>query len=157
MALYLVQHGKNLPKEIDPDKGLSPEGVSEVKETAGVAARHGLKINAVRHSGKKRAHQTAEIYAQTLGGDIPVEKSDGLGPLDDVTAYASGIKDDEDVMLVGHLPFMEKMASYLITGNPEKPVLKFQKGGVVCLKKDADADAWVIGGALFPNPGECFQ
>jgi phosphohistidine phosphatase SixA len=28
MAVYLVQHGRSQPKEIDPDQGLSPEGTA---------------------------------------------------------------------------------------------------------------------------------
>jgi len=37
MALYLVQHGKSLPKDVDPDQGLSDEGKSEVQRIVGVA------------------------------------------------------------------------------------------------------------------------
>jgi phosphohistidine phosphatase len=29
MALYLVQHGKSLPKDQDPDQGLSEDGTTE--------------------------------------------------------------------------------------------------------------------------------
>ncbi|MCJ7772188.1 MAG: hypothetical protein MUP22_03525, partial [Desulfobacterales bacterium] len=42
----------------------------------------------------------------------------------------------EDVMLVEHLPFMERLTAYLITGSFEKPVFKFQNIGIVCLDKD---------------------
>jgi len=35
-----------------------------------------------------------------------------------------------DVMLVGHLPFMERMTAYLITGSFEKPVFKLRGRGV---------------------------
>jgi len=31
MALYLVQHGKSLPKDKDPQKGLSEEGIIETR------------------------------------------------------------------------------------------------------------------------------
>ena len=34
MAVLLVQHGKNLPKEIDPERGLSDEGRMEVERIA---------------------------------------------------------------------------------------------------------------------------
>jgi phosphohistidine phosphatase SixA len=29
-ALYLVQHGKSLPEETDPEPGLSKEGIAEI-------------------------------------------------------------------------------------------------------------------------------
>ena len=38
MAIYLVQHGQCLSKQVDPQKGLSEEGADTVKRIAGVAA-----------------------------------------------------------------------------------------------------------------------
>ena len=40
MALYLVQHGQSLPKEVDPDQGLSEKGVAETERIAGVAKNY---------------------------------------------------------------------------------------------------------------------
>ncbi|MDY0041414.1 MAG: histidine phosphatase family protein, partial [Desulforhabdus sp.] len=88
MALYLVQHGKSLPKEKDPDKGLSPEGISEVQRIAGVAGGDGVKVAIIKHSGKKRARQTAEILADTLHAAGGLHATSGLDPLDDVTKIA---------------------------------------------------------------------
>jgi phosphohistidine phosphatase len=56
-------------------------------------------------------------------------------------------------MLVGHLPFMERMTAFLITGSIDKPVFKFQNSGIVCLDKDPEAKAWVIRWALMPKIG----
>jgi phosphohistidine phosphatase SixA len=39
MALLLVRHAKNLPKDKDPAKGLSEEGISEVEHIAGLAKK----------------------------------------------------------------------------------------------------------------------
>jgi hypothetical protein len=66
MGLYLVQHGKSLPKEEDPDKGLSSEGTKEVERIAQMAKEHGVRVSSIKHSGKKRARQTAEILAAGL-------------------------------------------------------------------------------------------
>jgi phosphohistidine phosphatase len=56
-------------------------------------------------------------------------------------------------MLVGHLPFMERLTSFLITGSIDKPVFKFQNSGIVCLDKDPEPQAWVIRWALMPKIG----
>ena len=53
MALYLVQHGKSLPKDIDPDQGISETGRAEVERIAAVAANYGIRIARIAHSGKK--------------------------------------------------------------------------------------------------------
>ena len=52
MTLYLVQHGKSLPKDIDPDRGLSEEGITETERIAGVAKGYGVAVSLIRHSSK---------------------------------------------------------------------------------------------------------
>jgi len=54
---------------------------------------------------------------------------------------------------VGHLPFMERLTAYLITGSMERPVFKFQNSGIVCLDKPPNIMAWVIKWALMPHIG----
>jgi len=125
MALYLVQHGKNLPEESDPEKGLSEEGISEVRRIAEVAAGYGCKIGKISHSGKKRARQTAEIFESYLKPKSGVVEIGGINPLDDVVAFSGNLSVEDDVMVVGHLPFMARLASYLIIGSVEPPVFKF--------------------------------
>jgi len=153
MALYLVQHGKSLPKDVDPDQGLSPDGAAETRRIAAVAADYGVKVARIRHSGKTRARQTAEIFAAILKPAGGMEQAGGLNPLDDVSAVAAGIDADADVMLIGHLPFMERMAAWLVAGSVQKPVFKFQNSGIVCLDKNPQTDSWVIVWSLMPKIG----
>lgn len=152
MALYLVQHGKSLSKEQDPEQGLSREGFADVNRIAGVAAGYGVRPAAIEHSGKKRARQTAEIFAEALlGKKDRIEPISGIGPLDDVTAVANTLKTSDNLMLVGHLPFMERLAGLFIAGSAERLVFKFQNGGIVCLDKSPDARWWFIKWALMPS------
>jgi phosphohistidine phosphatase len=153
MALLLVQHGKSLPKDKDPAKGLSEEGILEVEHIAGIAKRYGVNVQRIMHSGKKRALQTAEIFASALKPGGGIQEIEGINPLDDVVVFADRIKSSENLMLVGHLPFMERLTSHLITGSIEKPVFKFQNGGILCMDKDPGAQVWFIKWALMPNFG----
>ena len=153
MALYLIQHGKSLPKDEDPDQGLSAEGISETERMARMAKDYDIAVSQIRHSVKTRARQTAEIFAGALSPKEGIEEVSGIKPMDDVTAYAASIDAAEDTMLVGHLPFMERMAAFLITGSIEKPVIKFQNSGIVCLDKDPDTQTWVIRWTLMPKIG----
>ena len=153
MALYLVQHGKSLPKDVDPDQGLSDEGIAETKRIADVARGYQVNVSLIKQSGKTRARQTAEIFASALNPPQGVAEVGGLKPLDDVAAFAADIDAAADTMLVGHLPFMERMAAYLITGSADKPVFKFQNSGIVCLEKDPAAGNWVIVWTLMPHIG----
>jgi phosphohistidine phosphatase len=153
MALYLVQHGKSLPKDVDPEQGLSDEGIAETKRIADVAGSYKVDVSLIRQSGKKRARQTAEILAEALKPAAGVAEVSGLKPLDDVAAAAAEIDAAANTMLVGHLPFMERMASFLVTGKAEKPIFKFQNSGIVCLEKDPQSGSWLIVWTLMPSIG----
>ena len=151
MALFLVQHGRSLPKDIDPDQGLSPEGMEEVEKIAQAAKGYGVKVTRIIHSGKKRALQTADIFASYLEPESGVLEKGGLKPMDDVSDWADRVKTDDNLMLVGHLPFMEKLTSLLIAGYTDTTVFKFQNGGIVCLDAVPDSESWFIKWALVPN------
>lgn len=153
MALFLVQHGKSLPKNEDPKKGLSKEGIAETKRIAEVAKGYNIHVSGITHSGKTRARQTAEIIASVLEPEGGIQESSGLNPMDDVTAFADKIDSTANCMLVGHLPFMERMTAFLITGSIERPVFKFQNSGIVCLDKYPTTPFWVIKWTLMPNIG----
>jgi len=153
MTLYLVQHGKSLPKEADPERGLSAEGIAEVRRIAEVAAGYGCKVGRIAHSGKKRARQTAEIFSSCLKPEKGVEAMAGIDPLDEVAAISGKFSAEDHLMLVGHLPFMERLTSYLIIGATDPPLFKFQNGGIVCLDRPPDTGRWVIKWALMPHIG----
>jgi len=153
MALYLVQHGKNLQKEMDIRKGLSEEGIADVKRIADVARQYGIKVSKILHSGKTRARQTAQIFASLLNVQSEIEEIEGIKPLDDVVKIAEKIDVSQNIMLVGHLPFMEKLTSYLVVGSDEKAIFKFQNGGIVCLDKESDSQSWIIKWTLMPDIG----
>ena len=76
---------------------------------AAVAQGYGVQVGSIVHSGKKRARQTAEIFGAALSPAGGVKQMDGLKPLDDVTAVARNLRSDRGLMMVGHLPFMERL------------------------------------------------
>jgi len=53
-------------------------------------------------------------------------------------------------MLVGHLPFLDRLTNLLVTGDAERSVVRFQMGGIVCLvREDQDwAVSWMVTPAL---------
>ena len=151
MSLYLVQHGRSLPKEVDPDQGLSKAGKSDTARIATVAQGYNIRVAAIRHSGKTRARQTAKIMASYLNPTVIPEETAGLKPLDDVALFSRSLSAQDDLMIVGHLPFLERLVSYLITGSADTTVFKFQNAGIVCLDKEPEKESWVIKWALMPE------
>ena len=151
MAVYLVQHGKSLSKEKDPAKGLSDTGRQETMKIADVALMYQVPVSKIMHSGKTRADQTARIFRDILNKDAPLEQADGIGPIDDVTDLGARIDPASNMMIVGHLPYMERLVSFLTAGNPELQVIRFQNSGIVCL--DHDETGWFIKWTLNPQIG----
>jgi phosphohistidine phosphatase len=151
MALYIVQHGQSLTKDLDPEKGLSPQGIGEVEKIAGVAQNYGVTVTRIQHSGKKRARQTAELIAAILKPENGLQEVAGIKPLDDVAAFASRVDYSADTMVVGHLPFLERLTSFLITGQQSPIVFKLQNGGILCLDQMANSDTPAIKWALMPR------
>ena len=147
MKLYLVQHGLALDKSIDADRPLSEKGRQEVLAMALWLQKTGINVEQIYHSGKTRAQQTAEIYASKLSASN-TQVLKGIKPNDDVSAIASSInKLDTDTMIVGHLPFMQRMVSSLLTGTEEMNC-HYQPGSVVCLNKE---DSWSLEWMLRPD------
>jgi len=149
MALYLVRHGRYVSSDQDPEKRLSTYGKKEIKDVADQINKYHPAVDCIKHSGKKRAMQTAQILATELKGDITIQEIDGISPNDDVIRFADRISNDKNEMLVGHLPFLERLISYLITGSPDKKVLDFSNGTTVCL--DLEFKDWVIKWAVLPG------
>jgi len=138
-------------KAENPARSLTDDGIADVRRIAGVAAGYGVRVARIVHSGKTRARQTAELMAEALEPPEGVEAMDGLAPMDDVAAFADSIQGRGNVMVVGHLPFLSRLASHLVTGRAEKPIFQFQNGGIVCLTRMPETGAWVIKWALMPD------
>lgn len=153
MALYLVQHGKSRPKNEDPRQGLSSQGAAETQRIAQVAAQYEVRVACILHSGKDRAAQTAGILATALNPPHGIRRIEGIAPLDDVPSFAQGLDIAKDEMIVGHLPFLERLMAHLVTGRPEPPVFCMQNGGIVCLDYYPETIQPVICWALMPRVG----
>ena len=147
MTLFLVQHGEAKPENEDPERSLTEQGAEIVERMADWAARMGIKVDEIRHSGKRRAEQTATIFAKHLNPPNGVIAVSGLNPNDDVTLVAASLQGEhESIMLVGHLPHLSRLLSFLVTGNPETEIIRFRNAGIVCLtqKEGKWAIDWVM-------------
>jgi phosphohistidine phosphatase len=154
MTLYLVQHGKALMKETDPERSLSEDGRAETERVAARAGELRLSVSGIVHSGKKRARQTAEILASRLTPGTTPAAWAGLDPDDDVETIAEMLAGRDNLMLVGHLPFLEELAAFLTVGSSTLRPIRFTNSGIVCLEEretDSGNKTWAIKWALTPE------
>ena len=151
MKLYLVQHAKAASKEVDPDRSLTGEGQRDIQKVAEFVRPLNLQVDSLWHSGKKRAEQTAEVLAESIKANKNMTERDGLAPNDDVTALANELAAaTEDIAIVGHLPFLAKLASLLLTGSESANTVAFKNAGIVCLTR-SDENQWQIDWMVTPE------
>ena len=151
MPLYLVRHGEAYSETADPDRSLTETGKATVDGMAQLAAAFKLPVSQIFHSGKTRARQTADIFSKYLKPLAGVKEIKAIKPNDDVTKIAPKLDPALNTMIVGHLPFLERLVSYLIIGLPDKSIIKFQAGGIVCLDQIEKNGSWHVKWALMPK------
>ncbi len=153
MFLYLVQHGEARREEEDPARGLTEKGVDDIWKAASLARKMGIHVASIFHSGKTRALQTAQILADLLQTAHDASETDNLAPMDDPALWAGRLRTmTDDIMLVGHLPHLAKLAGLLLSGNNEQMIVNFTMGGIVCLKRFDDG-RWAVEWIALPGMG----
>ena len=152
MRVYLVQHGESKSEEEDPQRRLTDKGIVEVQKVAKFLRPLKLAVDAIWHSGKARAQQTGELLAEAVEARDRVVQREGLGPKDQVATTKGALQQTgNDVMVVGHLPFLDKLVAVLVTGSEENEIVEFRFGSVVCIERRDDEKwkvAWMIRPAL---------
>ena len=149
MKLYLVQHGEAKSKDEDPERSLTEQGKEDVGAVAKKLAEAGIKVDHIYHSPKLRALQTADIFTTYLKSHATEDPD--LKPMDDpnliMDLLDEAAKENKDMMLVGHMPYMSRLAGLLLTGKDD-PVIEFTMGAVVCLGKE---ECWKVNWILTPE------
>lgn len=111
--------------------------------------RDNITTPVLLHSGKTRARQTAELLHERLAPDADIRAGSGLAPDDPVEPFAAQLAGrDENLLVVGHLPFLGRLASHLL--GTERPFLLFQSGSVAALYRDTAGD-WTLAWLLSPE------
>jgi phosphohistidine phosphatase len=140
MRVYLVRHGEAVSKDIDPERPLSDEGRESIQKLCSFFVPLHLKVMEIWHSDKLRARETAEILSTAIIPQKGLILMEGLSPNDPVSPIRKKIEEfSQDLMIVGHLPFMENLASLLLTGEESQAALFFPEGGIACLEKEGES------------------
>ena len=151
MNIYLVRHGEAVSERLDPQRPLSSSGREEVERLARMAATKNFQVTAIFHSGILRARQTAEILAEPLRCTSGVQPLSGLRPQDDPAIAKAELEAAENpIMLVGHLPHLNRLVALLLSGDAESQVMEFPPATMVCCSNDTSK--WKISWTLTSHP-----
>lgn len=144
MRLYLVQHGEAASKDVNPERPLTEEGKENSAKTAKFLNSAGITVDVIWHSTKARAIETAQIFEKELTPKEGTLQKEGLAPNDTPAEMFSEVKSlSKDIMIVGHLPFLQKLASLVLLNSETNEIIRFNMGGVVCLEKN-EKDTWEL-------------
>lgn len=151
MKLYLVRHGESIALGSDDKRPLSEKGEADIQSLANFISPLKLQVAHIFQSPKRRAQQTAEILSSKIVIANGIETKAELDPM----ASLNNILEElfvlnEDVLLVGHMPFLGKLVAKLITGNENKDIVSFKAGSMVCLEQ-IESEQWVILWMLNPE------
>lgn len=151
MKLYLVRHGESIATGVDDERPLSEKGREDIKRLARFIAPLKLQVSYIFQSPKLRAQETAKILSSNLSITKGIEtriQLEALASVNDI--YDEIALLNEDVVMVGHMPFMGKLVSKLVLGNENKDVVAFKAGSIICLERIIN-EQWVIRWMLNPE------
>jgi phosphohistidine phosphatase len=140
MKLSLLRHGIATERgspghEDDSQRPLTAKGQRRMWRAAEGMLALGLTYDLLLSSPYLRARQTAEIVAQVLKIADGTHLSATLAPDGNPKQLIEELHTDgraQDIMLVGHEPYLSRLISMLLTGNPNLTVV-MKKGGLCTL------------------------
>jgi phosphohistidine phosphatase len=138
MNLYLLRHGLAAEPgvagfEPDSERPLTAKGENRLRTTAKAMAELELSFDLILSSPFRRAKQTAEIIARHFKLQKKLAFSDDLTPGGNPRLLIQQLNrlrpEPENVLLVGHEPYLGKLVALLVAGNTNLEI-DFKKGGL---------------------------
>src|SRR5579864_897411 len=120
-----MQHGEAMREEHDPTRPLTEKGRAATNRMVQYAVeRAGVRVARIVHSGKLRARQTAETWRAYLPA-VTITEEDGLDPQASPEIWGERLAGETaDVLLVGHLPHLARLAAFLLCGDDAAEVIR---------------------------------
>lgn len=152
MRMYFMRHASADSKSETGKRPLSEAGLREATSVADFVGRHSnIKVKVVLHSGKLRAHQTADIMAAKIKPKPRVMEANNLGPNDNTTVWIDrALTMEEDVLVVGHLPHLGRLTACLLNQDESLETVDFPPATLVCLLR-GEAGKWMLDWKVTPQ------
>ena len=149
LRLFLLRHAKAAPHDLarDHGRGLIERGRADAKRMGEFIAGDKRRVDAVVHSGAKRAKETAQIALGELPKGVPVLEDSRLYEAT-AAGFIGALRDLPDsaktVLVIGHNPSLGEAALRLAGGGDkaalQKMAVKFPTAGLAAI--DFDAKHW---------------
>ena len=149
MNLYIMRHGEAEYQQDDGERVLTESGIEGVHKMAQYCKDMDVSAPQLWHSPVKRACQTAQIMHDTVMSDVEMNVENCIVPEGDVDMARDLIEAcDDDLWIVSHLPFVDRLVSTLVF-NREYDMIHFRPATIVALERIADA--WYVSWCMHPG------
>jgi phosphohistidine phosphatase len=144
MKLYILRHAiaEDRDENLYPDdslRHLTEKGEKKMVKIAEHLKNMGLQLDLILTSPYVRAYETAKIVAKTFGiMKKQLVLNDHLTPsgfAKDLIAEINENYQVDNLMLVGHEPYLSDLVAMLVAGDPSMSIA-MKKGGLCCLSID---------------------
>jgi phosphohistidine phosphatase len=128
----------------DADRPLTDLGRETQRRMSERLRDAGWSPTVVVSSPLLRARQTAEIIASVCSVSRPLVVTDALAQTPDIGAVAEAVAPvagEPSIALTGHSPWMDELASLLLTGEREALRTQFSKSAIMVVRAEAIAPA----------------
>jgi phosphohistidine phosphatase SixA len=146
VKVYLVHHVEALPEQKGPQRHISAKGRQQADRLGKRLAAAGVAPKRVLHSDKQWSIDTAEHIAEALGvkpalamASYPIHTGDAIGPFISEIAEAGG-----DIMMCGHMDYLMRTASTLVSGDETRKVLQFKPGHGTTVCLEGEGRDWAV-------------
>jgi phosphohistidine phosphatase len=136
MNIYILRHG--IAEEVsatqkDFDRALTDEGQRKVRQIAKAMQALELSFDLIVSSPLVRARETAAIVARAFAAENRLQLSETLAPRGSTRQLVELLHrlapPWEDVLLVGHEPYLSRWISLMVSGD-ENFAVTLKKGGL---------------------------
>jgi len=136
MFVYLAHHGDAVGPDVDPQRPLSSQGREHADALANQAAEHGARPEVIWHSGKLRARETAFAYWRACNPLAEFSATRWMQPDDPPRLVDLLAVETRDVMLVGHMPHLDRVLRALVQPGDDTPTgAPFPPHGLVAVER----------------------
>jgi len=162
MDLFVLRHGKAEESSGgtgDAARALTDDGKDQIKKVARWMKSKKYRFDVIATSPLKRAFETAEIIAGSLGQEDRLTTWDELAPGGDpgtVCYHVSQYGKEAAVLIIGHEPSLSMLVSRIISGNDNASII-LTKGGLAKITNYSFKDRpsgdlqWLLGQKQIPD------
>jgi len=150
LALHAEVEDKTSP-ELDAGRKIVQQGFDDIDRIGGFApvAKDGT-LSAIYHSHTVRTRETAQGFAEHFKPRDGAVEIDGLMADDDISGWLERLNAaDDDIMIVGHMPNLKRIAGSLVAGDEAAHPIQFARAGVACLNR-RDDNSWAVSWMVTP-------